>query len=85
MDIAGEEEFDDAAWLCFQRTPLSERRDRRFDLLRTPQHQALARFSTNNGASPDPDDSQIELLASADAEGKSPPSSPAEADFVEPS
>ena len=53
-----------------------------------PQHQALARFSTNHvGVFAGLDDSQIELLASADADEGEVATivASAEADFVEPS
>ena len=89
MDIAGEEEFDGrclAVLSSGRRCPNAAIADSTFCGL--PQHQALARFSTNHvGVFAGLDDSQIELLASADADEGEVATivASAEADFVEPS
>jgi len=89
MDIAGEEEFDGrclAVLSSGRRCPNAAIADSTFCGL--PQHQALARFSTNHvGVFAGLDDSQIELLASADADEGEVATivAAAEADFVEPS
>ena len=89
MDIAGEEEFDGrclAVLSSGRRCPNAAIADSTYCGL--PQHQALARFSTNNvGVFAGLDDSQIELLASADADEGEVATivASAEADFVEPS
>ena len=89
MDIAGEEEFDGrclAVLSSGRRCPNAAIADSTYCGL--PQHQALARFSTNHvGVFAGLDDSQIELLASADADEGEVATivAAAEADFVEPS
>ena len=89
MDIAGEEEFDGrclAVLSSGRRCPNAAIADSTYCGL--PQHQALARFSTNHvGVFAGLDDSQIELLASADADEGEVATivASAEADFVEPS
>ena len=89
MDIAGEEEFDGRCLAVLpsgRRCPNAAIADSTYCGL--PQHQALARFSTNHvGVFAGLDDSQIELLASADADEGEVATivASAEADFVEPS
>mgnify|MGYP003483225196 CR=1 FL=1 len=89
MDIAGEEEFDGR---CLAVLSSGRRRQNAAIADSTycglPQHQAHARFSTNHvGVFAGLDDSQIELLASADADEGEVATivASAEADFVEPS
>ena len=89
MDIAGEEEFDGrclAVLSSGRRCPNAAIADS--TLCGLPQHQALARFSTNHvDVVSNLDDSQIALLAGSDSDDGEVATivSSAEADFVEPS